>query len=614
MGVSNNGASSPAAKATATTPSSNSTSTNVTPATNQTNSNNTGMTTSISSVTATTSNNANLTSKNSNNQQAVVDNSAKVPTTPQAEASKLDSEANNEVKPLSPGNNIGITSIQAQTKPQQNLEAENETDGNFNKSPKYSAELSTNDSLISNNNNINSSAANKSIAPSVIPSAIITTTSTAGASSPTSSGPTTTISDPVIIGGNNLTSGAYYNHESNGSLTNKEHGGNVRSNSAKSDSNTNHQLLQNQQQQQQQNSYHHNKQPPHLHQHHQHHNNQQQSHQHQTQDHSHHHNSEQLSKTNLYIRGLSADTSDNDLFSLCNRYGSIVSTKAILDKNTNKCKGYGFVDFETPAAAEVAVVELQKQGVLVHMAKQQEADPTNLYIANLPHLMSESELENLLRPYGQVVSTRILINQNRQPRGVGFARMETKEQCDSIIASLNGQIVKGSKEPLLVKFADGASKKRVHHFQHKPLGGNAFIGDHLWRNSSNDTNYHMMNSGPSNRNFHGGSFDHSRQNHAMSHHNNGLVKHQQMMSSMSGYHPHHQGGGHHSHSSAHHNHQHHQSHLQQNHHGHNHSSHSSHRNHNQGQYTGGSNFPLSASMSGSNDAAQWLHPPQAGQP
>lgn len=277
-------------------------------------------------------------------------------------------------------------------------------------------------------------------------------------------------------------------------------------------------------------------------------NNSNQYHSHfQPQHHQHQSNDEQLSKTNLYIRGLNADTSDSDLYTLCNRFGSIVSTKAILDKSTNKCKGYGFVDFDNPASAEMAVTELQKQGILVHMAKQQEADPTNLYIANLPLTMTESDLENLLQPYGQVVSTRILINQNRQPRGVGFARMETKEQCDSIIALLNGQVIKGSKEPLLVKFADGANKKRPHHFQHKPLGSNLFMGNHMRRNNGNDTNhYHMMNSGPGgNRNFHGGSFsEHSRQNHTLTHHDNGLIKHQQMLTTMPGYHPHHQSGGH----------------------------------------------------------------------
>lgn len=78
---------------------------------------------------------------------------------------------------------------------------------------------------------------------------------------------------------------------------------------------------------------------------------------------------EQLSRTNLYIRGLPPHTTDKDLLQMCGSYGNIISTKAILDKNTNKCKGYGFVDFESPYAAEAAVKALQAQGIQAQMAK-----------------------------------------------------------------------------------------------------------------------------------------------------------------------------------------------------------------------------------------------------
>lgn len=54
--------------------------------------------------------------------------------------------------------------------------------------------------------------------------------------------------------------------------------------------------------------------------------------------------------------------------------------------------------------------------------QQQEQDPTNLYISNLPLSMDEQELETMLKPFGQVVSTRILRDANGASRGVGFAR------------------------------------------------------------------------------------------------------------------------------------------------------------------------------------------------
>ncbi|XP_040912462.1 RNA-binding motif, single-stranded-interacting protein 1 isoform X1 [Toxotes jaculatrix] len=175
---------------------------------------------------------------------------------------------------------------------------------------------------------------------------------------------------------------------------------------------------------------------------------------------------DQLSKTNLYIRGLSPSTTDHDLVKLCQPYGKIVSTKAILDKTTNKCKGYGFVDFDSPASAQKAVAALKTTGVQAQMAKQQEQDPTNLYISNLPLSVDEQELENMLKHFGQVISTRILRDSSGASRGVGFARMESTEKCDAVISHFNGKYIKtpagvpAPSEPLLCKFADGGQKKR----------------------------------------------------------------------------------------------------------------------------------------------------------
>ncbi|XP_064257314.1 RNA-binding motif, single-stranded-interacting protein 2 isoform X1 [Passer domesticus] len=202
---------------------------------------------------------------------------------------------------------------------------------------------------------------------------------------------------------------------------------------------------------------------------------------------------EQLSKTNLYIRGLHPGTTDQDLVKLCQPYGKIVSTKAILDKTTNKCKGYGFVDFDSPTAAQKAVTALKASGVQAQMAKvqtpphhpqrppetpeppphgaapspqQQEQDPTNLYISNLPLGVDEQELEALLKPFGQVVSTRILRDPHGASRGVGFARMESTEKCEAVITHFNGKFIKtppgvpAPPDPLLCKFADGGQKKR----------------------------------------------------------------------------------------------------------------------------------------------------------
>uniref|UniRef100_A0A672LR02 RNA-binding motif, single-stranded-interacting protein 3-like n=1 Tax=Sinocyclocheilus grahami TaxID=75366 RepID=A0A672LR02_SINGR len=171
-------------------------------------------------------------------------------------------------------------------------------------------------------------------------------------------------------------------------------------------------------------------------------------------------------------------------------YGKIVSTKAIMDKNTNQCKGYGFVDFDCPAAAQKAVSSLKATGVQAQMAKvrhlhsfiiltQQEQDPTNLYLSNLPVSVEEQELEALLKPFGHVISTRILRDASGASRGVGFARLESTEKCEVVIQHFNGKYLKtpagtpGPSEPLLCKFADGGQKKRQTQSKY-PQNGRAW--------------------------------------------------------------------------------------------------------------------------------------------
>lgn len=179
-----------------------------------------------------------------------------------------------------------------------------------------------------------------------------------------------------------------------------------------------------------------------------------------TSSQSSNHSGDALSRTNLYIRGLSPNTTDKDLVNLCANFGTITSTKAIIDQTTNKCKGYGFVDFDAPGSAERAVQALQAQGIQAQMAKQQEQDPTNLYIANLPMHFTEKHLENMFKDYGTVISTRILRKPDGFSRCVGFARMESKDKCEQIINTFNNKMLSGCSEPLLVKFADSGNKKK----------------------------------------------------------------------------------------------------------------------------------------------------------
>lgn len=47
--------------------------------------------------------------------------------------------------------------------------------------------------------------------------------------------------------------------------------------------------------------------------------------------------------------------------------------------------------------------------------------------------MTEQDLRQALSEFGNVVSVRILRDQDKRSRGVGFARMNDRKQCQEII-------------------------------------------------------------------------------------------------------------------------------------------------------------------------------------
>ncbi|KAM5586213.1 hypothetical protein ABKV19_005227 [Rosa sericea] len=63
----------------------------------------------------------------------------------------------------------------------------------------------------------------------------------------------------------------------------------------------------------------------------------------------------------LFIRGLGWDTTTEGLRSLFSAYGELEEAIVILDKNTGKSKGYGFVTFKHVDAAYLALKEPSKK-------------------------------------------------------------------------------------------------------------------------------------------------------------------------------------------------------------------------------------------------------------
>lgn len=79
----------------------------------------------------------------------------------------------------------------------------------------------------------------------------------------------------------------------------------------------------------------------------------------------------------LFVGGLPFAMRDQDLFDLFSQYGTVESANVIMDRATNRSKGFGFVEMSTPEEAQKAIEalndsEVDGRKIVVNVARPRE--------------------------------------------------------------------------------------------------------------------------------------------------------------------------------------------------------------------------------------------------
>ena len=82
----------------------------------------------------------------------------------------------------------------------------------------------------------------------------------------------------------------------------------------------------------------------------------------------------------LYVGNLTYNVNETDLEALFAPFGAVQSAQIIVDRDTNRSKGFGFVEMDTDAQAQAAIQALNGhdhdgRNLTVNEAKPREARP-----------------------------------------------------------------------------------------------------------------------------------------------------------------------------------------------------------------------------------------------
>jgi len=66
---------------------------------------------------------------------------------------------------------------------------------------------------------------------------------------------------------------------------------------------------------------------------------------------------------NIYVSNLSFHTSEADLNTLFSKFGTVTSSKIIMDKTTNRSRGFGFIEMPSEEEGKAALSALDNKEI-----------------------------------------------------------------------------------------------------------------------------------------------------------------------------------------------------------------------------------------------------------
>ncbi|KAL1212459.1 Polyadenylate-binding protein 5 [Cardamine amara subsp. amara] len=188
--------------------------------------------------------------------------------------------------------------------------------------------------------------------------------------------------------------------------------------------------------------------------------------------------------TNVYVKNLPKEITDDELKKSFAKYGEISSAVVMKDQSGNS-RCFGFVNFENPESAAIAVErmngislgedvlyvgraqkksereeELRRKFEQERISRFEKLQGSNLYLKNLDDSVNDEKLKEMFSEYGSVTSCKVMMNSQGLSRGFGFVAYSSPEEATRAMTEMNGKMI--GRKPLYIALAQRKEDRRAH--------------------------------------------------------------------------------------------------------------------------------------------------------
>lgn len=158
------------------------------------------------------------------------------------------------------------------------------------------------------------------------------------------------------------------------------------------------------------------------------------------------HSIDDSSAGKLFVGGIAWETTEESFRKHFSQFGEITDSVIMMDKNSGRPRGFGFVTYADSEIANKVLeedhivdgraVEVKKTVPKEDMHVKGASKTKKIFIGGLPVSLTEDELKEYFSSYGYVVEHQIMLDQNTgRSRGFGFATFDNEEAVEKVLSN-----------------------------------------------------------------------------------------------------------------------------------------------------------------------------------